>query len=85
MASWKVRLLTASYSRLDDVTIELFGKTDDGRSITARYRGFKPYFYLVEPPSGILADLRGDDIVLNVEDDIELFYNGGGVGIGDFA
>ena len=77
MTSWKVRLLTASYSRMDDVTVELFGKTDDGRSITVRYRGFKPYFYLVEPPSGILADLRGDDIVLNVEDDIELFYNGG--------
>ncbi len=77
MTSWKVRLLAASYSRRDDVTVELFGRTDTGKSITVRYNGFKPYFYLVEPTVGVLSGLRSDDVVLDVEDNIELFYNGG--------
>ena len=54
MGEWNVRLLTASYSKEDDVVVELFGRTDDDRSIAVRYHGFKPYFYLVTPPSGIV-------------------------------
>ena len=75
MASWNVRLLTASYSREDEVVVELFGRTDKDQSITVRYRGFKPYFYLVTPPSGIVAELKASDNVISVED-AELLHDG---------
>lgn len=77
MPAWNVRLLTASYSRGNDVVIELYGRTDRGKSITVRYEGFKPYFYLVEPNTGAISELKSDDIVLGVED-VELFYDGVG-------
>lgn len=72
MGTWDVRLLTASYDR-DDVTVELFGKTKEGKSITIRYEGFKPYFYAVEPPERLLEQLRKDGEVLKVEPK-ELMY-----------
>ncbi|MCK4757662.1 MAG: DNA polymerase II [Thermoplasmata archaeon] len=75
MGEWNVRLLAASYSRKDDVVLELFGRTDTGKSVTVLYKGFKPYFFLVEPPSGVLAGLKSDDIVLDVEE-VELFHKG---------
>ncbi len=40
-----MRVLVASY-RSRDVAVELFGRTDDGRSVTALYFGFRPYFDL---------------------------------------
>lgn len=75
MKSWNVRLLTASYSKEDDVVIELFGRTDNGQSITVRYQGFKPYFYLVTPPSGIVSELKADAMVISV-DEVELLHDG---------
>ncbi|MCK5309531.1 MAG: DNA polymerase II, partial [Thermoplasmata archaeon] len=75
MNSWNVRLLTVSYSKEDDVIVELFGRTDDNQSITVRYQGFKPYFYLVTPPSGIVSELKADSMVVSV-DDVELFHEG---------
>lgn len=74
MKSWDVRLLTASYSR-EDVVVELFGRTDMDQSITVRYEGFKPYFYLVEPTSGLLSDLKRDEQILDVKE-AELFHDG---------
>jgi DNA polymerase I len=74
MKSWKVRLITASYSR-DEITVELFGKTDKNKSITVLYEGFKPYFYLIEPTSGLFSGLKGDDFVLKTEE-VELFHDG---------
>ncbi len=74
MGEWNVRLLTASYSKEDEVIIELFGRTDDGRSIVVRYHGFKPYFYLVSPPSGIISELKADPMVISVED-VDLFHH----------
>jgi DNA polymerase I len=73
MKSWKVRLITAAYSR-DDITVELFGKTDTNKSITILYKGFKPYFYLIEPSSGLLSGLKGDDFVLKTEE-VDLFHD----------
>jgi len=68
-------LLTASYSREEDVVVELYGRTDKDQSITVRYRGFKPYFYLVAPPSGIVAELKANANVISIED-VQLFHDG---------
>jgi len=58
---WNVRLVNGSYRRSDRaVTVELFGRTDDGRSVTILYDGFKPYFVLVEPPSDVVEELEAD-------------------------
>jgi DNA polymerase I len=75
MAQWNVRLLTASYSKEEDVVVELYGKTDKNQSITVRYKGFKPYFFLVTPPSGIVSELKASDNVISVED-VELLHDG---------
>jgi len=75
MKSWNVRLLSVSYSKEDDVIVELFGRTDEGQSIAVRYNGFKPYFYLVTPPSGIVSELKADSMVVSV-DEVELLYEG---------
>jgi DNA polymerase I len=66
MGTWDVRLLTASYEH-DRVTVELFGKTREGKSITVQYEGFKPYFYAVEAPDKLLQQLSKDDSVLKIE------------------
>ncbi len=75
LATWNVRLLTASYSKEDDVVVELYGRTDKNQSIAVRYRGFKPYFYLVAPPSGIVAELKANANVISVED-VQLLHDG---------
>ncbi len=73
---WDVRLLTASYSREEDgVVVELYGKTREGKSIVVRYKGFKPYFYLVEPPSTILEKFSQDPEIYRMEE-VELWHKG---------
>ncbi len=58
---WNVRLVNGSYRRSDRaVTVELFGRTDDGRSATILYDGFRPYFVLVEPPADVIEELESD-------------------------
>lgn len=44
----QMRIITASYRR-EDVVVELYGKTREGKSVTALYYGFNPYFDVVEP------------------------------------
>ncbi len=73
---WDVRLISASYSKEEDgVVVELYGKTRDGKSIVARYHGFKPYFYLVEPPSSILEKFSKDPEIKSIEE-VTLWYKG---------
>ncbi len=73
---WDVRLLTASYSRSEKgVVVELYGKTRDGRSIVARYHGFRPYFYLVEPPATLLERFSKDPEIISLEN-VKLWYRG---------
>lgn len=74
MPEWKVRLLSASYDR-NTVTIELFGKTDTGKGITVLYEGFRPYFYLVEPPVETMERFRRDPEYLK-DDEVKLFVEG---------
>jgi len=75
--SWDVRLLTASYRRNadDDITIEMYGKTIDGRSIAIRFTGFLPYFHVLEPTRDVIDSLKKDPNVVNIEE-IELFHKG---------
>lgn len=73
---WDVRLLSASYRATgDELTIELYGKTRDGCSITVLHTGFEPYFHLVEPDSAVLDRLEKDDNVRRVESR-QLLYDG---------
>lgn len=77
MGEWNVRLLSATYRRLDgdQLSVELYGSTDDGRSLVARYVGFEPYFHVVEPDDDTVETLRKDPDVRRVEA-IELFHRG---------
>lgn len=73
---WDVRLLSASYSREDGgVVVELYGRTREGESIVIRCKGFKPYFYLVEPPVTLLETLSRDPEIISLEE-VKLWYRG---------
>ena len=66
-----LRLLVVSgnYRKTEDgVVIELFGRCEDGRSVTVLYGGFRPYFYIVEPKEEDIADLRRDPLVVGITD-----------------
>jgi DNA polymerase I len=61
------RLMAASYRR-DDVAVELFGRTKEGKSVTALYKNFKPYFDLIDPPDSYLAELKKSEEFVKAED-----------------
>lgn len=61
------RLIAASYRR-DDVAVELFGRTEEGKSVTALFFGFRPYFDVVEPDENYLSHLYEDPEFVSVED-----------------
>jgi len=68
--TWDIRLLTASYKRegpQELPVIQLFGRTREDKSITVEYRGFEPYFYVVEPPQTLLAELKRDNEVSDIK------------------
>lgn len=77
LGQWDVRLLTVSYRRVenDQIAIEMYGKTVEGRSITVRYVGFKPYFHVLEPTDDVVSALKRDPNVIEVRP-IELFHKG---------
>lgn len=76
MGSWDVRLLNASYKEeTEGVVVELFGKTRDNKSISIRFEGFFPYFYVVEPPKALLDTFAGDSEVKDMED-VQLWTDG---------
>ncbi|MDP8011601.1 MAG: DNA-directed DNA polymerase [Thermoplasmata archaeon] len=67
---YKLRILSGSYDRTDEknVVVELFGKTDDNKSIVVRYKNFRPYFYVVEPPEELIMNFKNDPEIINIED-----------------
>nr|AAZ32459.1 DNA polymerase family B [uncultured euryarchaeote Alv-FOS1] len=72
----EVRLISASYSREGDgVVVELYGKTREGKSIVGLYHGFRPYFYLVEPPEILLEKFTRDPEIVAL-DETRLWYKG---------
>jgi DNA polymerase I len=81
MGSWDIRLIGASYKKMEnDLAIHLYGKTQDGQSVTVRYIGFEPYFFFVEPDKkevleDIIGMLNNDTRVKRLED-TELLYKG---------
>ena len=61
------RLMAASYRR-EDVAVELFGRTREGKSVTALYKNFRPYFDLIDPPDSYIDELRKSDEFVKEED-----------------
>ncbi len=70
----KMRVIAASY-RQSDVTVELFGRTEDSKSITALYYGFKPYFDYVEPDQSCIKSIESNPEFIRMEDK-QLFLDG---------
>ncbi|MFW6305388.1 MAG: DNA-directed DNA polymerase, partial [Candidatus Saliniplasma sp.] len=77
MVKRKARILSGSYSSIESgVVIELFGRTEQGESVTLLYDDFKPYFYLVNPPNQIVGELERDEEIVKIESK-ELWVDGG--------
>lgn len=74
---YKLRILSGSYDRSDEknVVMELFGRTDNDKSIVIRYKNFRPYFYIVEPPEDLISTLKNDPEIISI-DDKELWVSG---------
>ena len=68
------RIVAASYRR-SDVAVELFGRTKEGKSVTALYPNFSPYFDLVDPPSSYLNEITRNEEFVRIEDKV-LWVNG---------
>ena len=65
MGEYRVRVLNGTYAVEDDgVRIDLFGRTNEGRSITLIYRGFNPYFYIVSPDTTTVNEIGKDPEVV---------------------
>jgi len=61
-------VIDASYHEENDETIiNLFCRTKEGISLTARVHGFDPYFYLVSPPDKVIDELKNDKDVKKIE------------------
>jgi DNA polymerase I len=72
-----IRLLTGSYDRTDEdnIVVELFGKSDDQRSVLVRYSGFAPYFYLASNSPDLKKRLESDKNVISIKD-VKLLQDG---------
>ena len=75
----KMRIVAASY-RQSDVTVELFGRTEENQSITALYYGFKPYFDYVEPDKECIKNIKSNPEFIRMEDK-NLFLDGKNVDV----
>ena len=61
----RMMVISGHYKRVDDgVVIELFGRCEDGRSLTCLYHGFRPYFYIIEPDRRVIEELGNDPLVI---------------------
>lgn len=73
MGSWDVRILCSSYSaRGGEAVVELFGKTREGKSITILVHGFNTYFFIVDPSENLASQMRKDDDVVEIVEDMLL-------------
>lgn len=79
MPFWEIRIIGSSYRREgDEVVVQIYGRTKDGKSICARYYGFEPYFYVVEPTEQAIEMLEADsENVKRIEKEpMRLFLDG---------
>ncbi|MEM3039060.1 MAG: hypothetical protein QXE45_06680, partial [Thermoplasmata archaeon] len=61
-----------------DLILQIYGKTKDGKSITAIHKNFRPYFYVVEPNEQIIEMLEADaENVKEVEKEPTMLFLGG--------
>ncbi|MCX8173776.1 MAG: ribonuclease H-like domain-containing protein [Thermoplasmata archaeon] len=68
MKKYWAMVLDASYHEENgSVVIDLYCRTREGKSLTARVHGFNPYFYVVAPPPAVVEELRNHEEVLDVE------------------
>ncbi len=67
---WDVRLLTATYRREMDesITVELYGKTKEGKSAVIRYTGSRPYFQVLGDVARAKSVLASRDDVISIEE-----------------
>lgn len=71
-----LRILTASYVQDgEELAVELFGRSRDGRSVTVLAYGLRPYIFIVEPDPGLAESLRKDKDVISAESD-KLYLDG---------
>ena len=71
MEGWDVRLISVSYRRdgpQQEPVLQLYGRTREGKSLAAEYRGFKPYFFAVNPPQSLKGAFSRDSGVIGMED-----------------
>lgn len=74
MKTWDVRLLAATYVQEgEDTVMELYGRTREGKSITILSRGFKPYFYIIDPTPAAETKIKLDREVISTERDTLLY------------
>ncbi len=76
MGVWDVRILCSSYSsRTGDAVVELYGKTREGQSVVVLAKGFRPYFFIIDPAESLAEQMRKDPDVVEVVPD-ELLVRG---------
>ncbi|UCE46153.1 MAG: ribonuclease H-like domain-containing protein [Methanobacteriota archaeon] len=81
MDHWDLRLIGVTshpkYEEFEDnLEMRLFGKMQDGRSVAVKYRGFEPYFYIVEPSDDVVKILEADAKRIRRTEEVELLYGG---------
>jgi DNA polymerase I len=81
MDQWDIRLIGVTshpkFEEFDDnLEMRLFGKMKDGRSVAVKYRGFEPYFYIVEPSEEVIRILEADSRRIKRTEECELLYSG---------
>ncbi|EQD63218.1 DNA polymerase family B, partial [mine drainage metagenome] len=65
----RMRLVSASYSfREEPLAVELFGRTEDGRSVTAIYYGFSPYFDVIDPQQREIDGIKKNPEFVRMEE-----------------
>ena len=72
----EIRVVSSSYiTDNGSPVIELFGRSRSGESFTLLYRGFLPYFYILEPSEEDARKVRSAGTVLRIEE-TELWHGG---------
>lgn len=79
MASWDIRVISVSYRREGNgVAVQVYGRDRGGKSVTARFTDFRPYFYVIEPSDDAIEMLREDHAnVSEVVDEPVMLFHGG--------
>ncbi|HIH02093.1 TPA: DNA polymerase II [Thermoplasmata archaeon] len=81
MDSWDIRLVgVTSHPRYEEfkgeLDMHLYGKTREGKSIAVKYRGFEPYFFIVEPSDEVVSILEADKKRIVRTEECELLHKG---------